>query len=132
MIFKFTLINILCQFTTLRFACQINLAKFKHARYILYFFTSIQYSLILIYLIVINKIYSETLHNEYIGRIYQMSSWQFSMSFILYYVNFSICERIRHLMNSFDVFVIKGFTVQNGDIFKQSCKFLKLLLNSYL
>ena len=35
--------------------------------------------------------YSETLNNEYIGRIYQMSSWV-SMSFILYYVNFSSCE----------------------------------------
>ena len=36
--------------------------------------------------------YSETLNNEYIGRIYEMSSWQISMSFILYYVNFIICE----------------------------------------
>ena len=36
--------------------------------------------------------YSETLNNEYIGRIIQMSSWNFSMSFMLYYVNFSICE----------------------------------------
>ena len=33
------------------------------------------------------------LNNEYIGRIYQMSSWQFFNEFyILYYVNFSICE----------------------------------------
>ena len=38
-------------------------------------------------------IYSETLNNEYIGIIYQMSSWQFCNEFYtIYYVNFSICE----------------------------------------
>ena len=36
--------------------------------------------------------YSETLNNEYIGRIYRMSSWYFFNEFLLYYVNFSICE----------------------------------------
>ena len=36
--------------------------------------------------------YSETLNNEYIGRIYRMSSWHFFNEFLLYYVNFSICE----------------------------------------
>ena len=36
--------------------------------------------------------YSETINNEYIGRIFQMSSDKFLMSFMLYYVNFKICE----------------------------------------
>ena len=45
-------------------------------------------------LTIIHFYYSKTLNNEYIGRIYQMSSWNFSMGFILYYVNFSICENI--------------------------------------
>ena len=37
----------------------------------------------------VNLSYSETLNDEYIGRIYQMSSWQF---FNELHVNFSICE----------------------------------------
>jgi len=38
-------------------------------------------------------LYSETLNNEYIGRIYQMSSWQFFNEFYtIYYVSFRICE----------------------------------------
>ena len=35
---------------------------------------------------------SWTLNEPYIDRIYKMSSWQFSMGFILFYVNLSICE----------------------------------------
>ena len=49
--------------------------------------------------LILSKNYSETLNNEYIGRSYQMSSWQFSMSFILYYVNLSICENKWIAMN---------------------------------
>jgi len=37
-------------------------------------------------------IYSETLNNEYIGRLIKCRLDNFSMSFILYFVNFSICE----------------------------------------
>ena len=36
--------------------------------------------------------YSETLKNEYIGRFIKCRLDNFSMIFILYYVNFSICE----------------------------------------
>ena len=52
---------------------------------------------------------SETLNNEYIGRIYQMSSWQFDHLV----KKLNICNiplsrkwRIRHLMNSVFVFVL--------------------------
>ena len=37
--------------------------------------------------------------------------------------------RIRHLINSFDVFIIKGFTVLSSIIFRRICK--KLIFHEY-
>ena len=37
--------------------------------------------------------YSETLNNEYIGRIYQMSSWQFLNEFYTKFRNFQYLRK---------------------------------------
>ena len=59
-------------------------------------------------------IYSETLNNEYTGRIYQMSSWQFFNEF------YTISRQFQYLWKSINSHEYAGTVLKSNHLIKKT------------